>query len=70
MNTRELRAVMSRKGYSIPQLADAIGIGKKAFYQKIRGETEFKLCEIKNIAATLELTQADINAIFFEQEVA
>ena len=68
MNEGKLKAAMAMKGYSIPMLADKIGIGKKAFYQKIRGETQFKLCEIQSIAAALDLTADDINAIFFAEK--
>ena len=41
MNASELSAELARKNISIPKAADMIGIGKKAFYSKMKGETEF-----------------------------
>lgn len=70
MNAAELKAAMARKGLSIPKLADCIGIGKKAFYQKMRGETQFKLCEIQGIATALDLSPENIRVIFFDEKVS
>ena len=41
MNIPELKAAIARKGFTIPTLAEAIGISKKTLYMKINGDTSF-----------------------------
>ena len=65
MNANELSAELARNNLSVPKAADAIGIGKKAFYSKMKGETEFKQSEIKGLKKLLNLTDERVNAIFF-----
>lgn len=65
MNGNELRAELARNNLSIPKAADAIGIGKKAFYSKIDGETQFKQDEIKRLKKLLNLSDERVSAIFF-----
>ena len=64
MNANELSAELARNNLSVPKAADAIGIGKKAFYSKMKGETEFKQSEIKGLKKLLNPTDERVNVIF------
>lgn len=65
MNANELSAELARNKLSVPKAADAIGIGKKAFYSKMKGETEFKQSEISGLKKLLNLSDERVSAIFF-----
>ncbi len=65
MNSNELNAELARYGLSIPKAADAIGIGKKAFYAKMNGESQFKQSEIQQLKKLLKLSDERVGAIFF-----
>ena len=65
MNANELRAELARSGLSIPQAAEKIGIGKKAFYCKLEGTSEFKQREIKALKQLLSLSDTRVSDIFF-----
>lgn len=70
MNENELRAEIARVGLSIPKIADRIGIGKKAFYCKLSGETQFKQNEIKQLKNLLNLSPDRVSEIFFNDNVS
>lgn len=65
MNANELNAELARNNISIPKAADMIGIGKKAFYSKMKGETEFKQSEISSLKKLLGLSDERVGEIFF-----
>ena len=65
MNSNELNAELARNGLSMPKAADAIGIGKKAFYAKMNGESQFKQSEIQRLKKLLKLSDERVGAIFF-----
>ena len=65
MNSNELSAELARNKLSIPKAADAIGIGKKAFYAKMNGESEFKQTEIMKLKKLLNLSDERVSSIFF-----
>ena len=65
MDTRELAAELARHGMSASEAAERIGIGKKAFYSKMKGESQFKLCEIIALQDLLSLTAERVTEIFF-----
>ena len=67
MNANELSAELARHKISIPKAADMIGIGKKAFYSKMKGETEFKQSEISKLKKLLNLSDERISEIFFAE---
>lgn len=70
MDAKELRGEIAKAGYSIPLLAAEIGIGKKAFYEKMCGKSQFKQREIVAISKVLNLPKEKIYAIFFAGEVS
>ena len=67
MNPNELKAEIVRDNMSIPTLAKKLGISKKAMYQKIAGETQFKQKEISAIRNILGLSEETTFAIFFAE---
>jgi len=70
VNGNELRAEIVRNGLSVPKIADIIGIGKKSFYSKLKGETQFKQKEISDLKRMLNLSNEQVNAIFFNLRVS
>ena len=70
MNINELNVELVRKGLTIPKLAEKIGIGKKALYQKFKGITQFTLPEIRSICSVLNIQGERILEIFFNDKVA
>lgn len=65
MNPNELKAEIARNNMSVPILAKKLGISKKAMYQKISGETQFKQKEIAAIRNILGLSEKAVITIFF-----
>lgn len=70
MNAEKLRALAQSKGYSVPKLAQAIGLGKKAMYFKLAGKAQFTLDNISRVADVLGLNDEEIIAVFFEKKVS
>lgn len=70
MNTNELAAELARNGLSIPAAANRIGIGKKAFYSKMKGLSQFKQAEICKLREILALTDERTMEIFFADSVS
>lgn len=64
MNDSELSVELARNKLSIPKAADMICIGKKAFYSKMKGETEFKQSEIKGLKKLLNLSDERVGEFF------
>ena len=65
MDAKELAAELARKGLSFPAAAKLIGIGKNAFYRKMRGESQFKQYELKKLMEILALSDERVIEIFF-----
>ncbi len=64
MDRKELRAEIARKGITARSIAKEIGISETAFYNKLKGFSEFKESEIRVLIALLDLTPDKINLIF------
>ncbi len=67
MNPNELKTELVKHNLSIPAVANLIGIGKKAFYCKIKGETQFKQLEIRKLKEILSLSDERVCEIFFAE---
>ncbi len=65
MDYNALKAEIVKCGLTIPKVAEIIGIGKKAFYQKMRGETQFKQKEICDLKRALSLSDERVIELFF-----
>lgn len=70
MNRKELAAELARNNLTVPKAANAIGIGKKAFYDKLEGRSEFKQTEIWKLKQLLSLSDERMLEIFFAGEVS
>lgn len=65
MNKIELEVELVRRGMSIPKLADIIGMDKTTLYRKLQ-TGKFERSEIIKIRDTLQLEDADMLRIFFD----
>lgn len=70
MNRKELAAELARNNLTVPKAANAIGIGKKAFYDKLEGRSEFKQTEIWKLKLLLSLSDERMLEIFFAGDVS
>lgn len=70
MNIKELSAELGRQGITIPKLAKLVGIGKKAMYERFKGESQFKQNEILIIKKVLKLSDDRLMEIFFSEDVS
>lgn len=69
VNIIELKVKLMRSNMSVEDLAQRMGINKVTLYRKIKGESQFDLNEIKEVAAILNLTQNEIFSIFFTSQL-
>ena len=67
MNKVELEVALIRKGTSIAELSDKIGINRTTMYRKL-STGKFDRSEIVKIRDELGLTDADMLRIFFNDE--
>lgn len=65
MNKIELAVAMVRRGVSITKLADIIGIDRTTLHRKLQ-TGKFERSEIIKIRDTLQLEDADMLRIFFD----
>lgn len=65
VKTEKLTGLLAEKSISFPKAANSLGIGKKAFYCKMRGESQFKQKEIVSLKNLLGLSDAELIDIFF-----
>lgn len=65
MSKTELEVAMIRKGVTVAVLADAIGVDRSTLYRKM-ANGKFERSEIIAIRDMLELTDADMIRIFFD----
>ena len=64
-----LELEMAKKGISVVDLANDIGISTMALRNKINGVSEFKASEIMAIRKELDLTSAYVENIFFAENL-
>lgn len=62
-----LKEAIKERGISITFLAKKIGISREGFYKKMNGTTEYKVSEVSKIKKILNLTDKDIDEIFFDK---
>ena len=66
MNLNELKAELVRHNLSIPAASKLIEIGKKAFYCKIKGESQFNTNSCLNIDKVYLLNVNSISSRKYE----
>lgn len=69
MNTNGLKSERIRKGKSISDMAGLIGKSYSTWQKKEKGSVEFTTEEIAIVSNCLELSPAQMNAIFFDSKL-
>lgn len=70
MNTNELKAQMARHGHTNHDLASIIGTSDATCSLKVNGKSDFSQTQIAAIKREYCLTDEEVNAIFFAEEVS
>ena len=71
VNIRKLKGKIVECGINVEGLADKIGMDRSTLYRKLSANGEnFTIKEADSISKVLDLTYAEVNAIFFSQFVA
>ena len=68
-NTRLLRDRIKAAGYMIKFVAKTLNLSKQGFTNKMYGRTEFTQNEIMELKKLLNLTNEEVELIFFSSEV-
>lgn len=68
MDRYKLEYEMKRRGVTVENLCENIGMSRSAFYRKCRGTSEFTLTEIQKIVENLGLESP--MGIFFTEKVS
>lgn len=69
VNTKMLRDKISTSGYKLQFVAEKCGLTYFGFMKKVNNETEFKASEIMILKVLLNLTDKEVNQIFFALDV-
>lgn len=70
VNSRLLKTARVRAGFTQKQLAKAIDMGETSYTKRENGIVDFTSKEIIRIVKALKLSDTEIQAIFFNNEVA
>lgn len=69
INTKMLQDAMRSKGFTIGELASAVGLSRTGLFNKMHNKSEFKISEIEIVCSALKLNKDKKNAIFFAKRV-
>ena len=69
VNTKELKAILIRRGLLLEDLSKEVGIARVTLSKKINNVCEFKASEILKMQKVLQLSNEDRDFIFFNTEV-
>ena len=64
-----LRKKIDQSGFKLTYVAERCGLTYQGFKKKLDGDTEFKASEIAVLKDMLNLTDAEVQAIFFGDDV-
>lgn len=67
VNTQLLVYTLKRKGVKKSFVAEQMGITRATFTNKLKGVSPFSLDDVKAIAKALELTNKEVQEIFFAE---
>ena len=70
MDKLRLEYEIKRKGLSVNDFCEKIGVSRSAYYRKCNGSSEFTRDEIESIMRVLEISLEEGMLIFFSQEVS
>lgn len=69
-NSLKLRSILLEKGFTQQnQIAELLGISDATFNYKLNNKREFKVSEIKKLTEILDLSNEQVNEIFFAAKV-
>lgn len=68
-NSRKLKAAIVEQGMTQEKLADALGIARATFNNKLNGKTFFTEDELMKMKSALNLTNEQFLLIFFDENV-
>lgn len=68
-NTSDFQGKMRGRKYTLDTLSKDMGISRTALFNKIHNKQEFVASEIQNVKVLLDLTDEDVQGIFFAQSV-
>lgn len=63
----KFRGKVVSEGLTLATVAEKIGISTAALYRKMSGESDFTRLELQRLRAVLNLTDDDLNTIFFAE---
>lgn len=66
-NTQLLDEKIEASGLKVSFIIKNLGISDTAFYKKKKGETPFRVAEMKVISYLLHLTDEEVEEIFFSK---
>lgn len=69
MNLEYLNDRIRLSRIPITRIAEYIGLSRQSLYSKMKGEREFKTCEVTKLCELLRLTAEEKQLIFFAEEV-
>lgn len=65
MDTKKFKIKIMEKDKRLDEVADYIECNIATLYRKMNGYSDFTCAEVKKIASFLNLSQAEVNTIFF-----
>lgn len=68
-NKNALKAKVAENGLTMGRLASMLGINDATMSRKMSGISDFKRSEIHEIILALNLSSADVNRIFFAEQL-
>lgn len=67
MNAELLKYTIARKKKTQNELSKALGFSRQSLQNRLSGEVDFKIDEVRKIQEVLELTSSEVIDIFFSQ---
>lgn len=64
-----LRKKIDQAGFKLTYVAERLNLTYQGFKKKLDGDTEFKASEIAVLKDLLKLSDAEVQAIFFDDDV-
>ena len=61
---------INKRGFSVSNVSESIGMSPTSLYNRIRGDVEFRATEIDSITKLLNLTSEERDSIFFANTAA
>ena len=66
----KFRGKVVSEGFTLAEVAEKIGINPATLDRKMSGKSDFTRAELQKLKRLLNLTDAELNEIFFAEELA